>query len=50
MPATTPRPAKRFSGYLLLLIATLGFLCSCQSNRHLCPAYDQHYRRETLPY
>lgn len=42
--------SKRRLAYLFILAVGLGLFCSCQSSRNLCPAYDQHYRRETLPY
>ncbi|MDE7149346.1 MAG: hypothetical protein K2O01_02905 [Bacteroidales bacterium] len=50
MPMPHARKSKRLLGGLLLLTVGLGLFCACQSARHLCPAYDQHYRRETLPY
>ncbi|MDE5743570.1 MAG: hypothetical protein K2H62_04375 [Bacteroidales bacterium] len=50
MTSTRARKPKRLLGGLLLLAVGLGLFCACQSSRQLCPAYDQHYRRETLPY
>lgn len=50
MTSTRARKSKRLLGFLLLLTVGFSLCCACQSSRQLCPAYDSHYKRETLPY
>lgn len=39
-----------FWGGILAMILLSGLLCSCSNTRHICPAYDNHYKVEPLPY
>lgn len=34
----------------LVLLATPALLSACSSQKNLCPAYNQHIKREALPY
>lgn len=55
--ATSKRKAAVFACQTLLvglvsltLLATPVLLSACSSQKNLCPAYNQHIKREALPY